>query len=1658
MMAQFPTAMNGGPNMWAITSEERTKHDRQFDNLKPSGGYITGDQARNFFLQSGLPAPVLAEIWALSDLNKDGKMDQQEFSIAMKLIKLKLQGQQLPVVLPPIMKQPPMFSPLISARFGMGSMPNLSIPQPLPPAAPITSLSSATSGTNLPPLMMPAPLVPSVSTSSLPNGTASLIQPLSIPYSSSTLPHGSSYSLMMGGFGGASIQKAQSLIDLGSSRSWSSGSSADSPATHRALLSSLVSNSSTSSTASLSGNSPKTGTSEWAVPQPSRLKYRQKFNSLDKSMSGYLSGFQARNALLQSNLSQTQLATIWTLADIDGDGQLKAEEFILAMHLTDMAKAGQPLPLTLPPELVPPSFRGGKQIDSINGTLPSYQKIQEEEPQKKLPVTFEDKRKANYERGNMELEKRRQALMEQQQREAERKAQKEKEEWERKQRELQEQEWKKQLELEKRLEKQRELERQREEERRKEIERREAAKQELERQRRLEWERIRRQELLNQKNREQEEIVRLNSKKKSLHLELEALNGKHQQISGRLQDVRLKKQTQKTELEVLDKQCDLEIMEIKQLQQELQEYQNKLIYLVPEKQLLNERIKNMQFSSTPDSGVSLLHKKSLEKQELCQRLKEQLDALEKETASKLSEMDSYNNQLKELRETCNTQQLALEQLYKIKRDKLKEIERKRLELIQKKKLEDEAARKAKQGKENLWKENLRREEEEKQKRLQEEKTQEKIQEEERKAEEKQRKDKDTLKAEEKQRETASVLVNYRALYPFEARNHDEMSFNSGDIIQVDEKTIGEPGWLYGSFQGNFGWFPCNYVEKMPSSENEKAVSPKKALLPPTVSLSATSTSSEPLSSNQPASVTDYQNVSFSNLTVNTSWQKKSAFTRTVSPGSVSPIHGQGQVVENLKAQALCSWTAKKDNHLNFSKHDIITVLEQQENWWFGEVHGGRGWFPKSYVKIIPGSEVKREEPEALYAAINKKPTSAAYSVGEEYIALYPYSSVEPGDLTFTEGEEILVTQKDGEWWTGSIGDRSGIFPSNYVKPKDQESFGSASKSGASNKKPEIAQARGKKRQKGWFPASHVKLLGPSSERATPAFHPVCQVIAMYDYAANNEDELSFSKGQLINVMNKDDPDWWQGEINGVTGLFPSNYVKMTTDSDPSQQWCADLQTLDTMQPIERKRQGYIHELIQTEERYMADLQLVVEVFQKRMAESGFLTEGEMALIFVNWKELIMSNTKLLKALRVRKKTGGEKMPVQMVGDILAAELSHMQAYIRFCSCQLNGAALLQQKTDEDADFKEFLKKLASDPRCKGMPLSSFLLKPMQRITRYPLLIRSILENTPESHADHSSLKLALERAEELCSQVNEGVREKENSDRLEWIQAHVQCEGLAEQLIFNSLTNCLGPRKLLHSGKLYKTKSNKELHGFLFNDFLLLTYMVKQFSVSSGSEKLFSSKSNAQFKMYKTPIFLNEVLVKLPTDPSSDEPVFHISHIDRVYTLRTDNINERTAWVQKIKAASEQYIDTEKKKHEKAYQARSQKTSGIGRLMVHVIEATELKACKPNGKSNPYCEISMGSQSYTTRTIQDTLNPKWNFNCQFFIKDLYQDVLCLTLFDRDQFSPDDFLGRTEIPVAKIRTEQESKGPVTRRLLLHEVPTGEVWVRFDLQLFEQKTLL
>lgn len=49
-------------------------------------------------------------------------------------------------------------------------------------------------------------------------------------------------------------------------------------------------------------------------------------------------------------------------------------------------------------------------------------------------------------------------------------------------------------------------------------------------------------------------------------------------------------------------------------------------------------------------------------------------------------------------------------------------------------------------------------------------------------------------------------------------------------------------------------------------------------------------------------------------------------------------------------------------------------------------------------------------------------------------------------------------------------------------------------------------------------------------------------MALYPYKAQNDDELSFEKDDIISVMGRDEPEWWRGECQGLIGLFPSNYV------------------------------------------------------------------------------------------------------------------------------------------------------------------------------------------------------------------------------------------------------------------------------------------------------------------------------------------------------------------------------------------------------------------------------------------------------------------------------------------------------------------------------------
>ncbi|CAH1257083.1 EPS15L1 [Branchiostoma lanceolatum] len=86
---------------WAIKTEEKLKFDTIFDTLDPVNGILTGDKVRPVLLNSKLPVEILGTVWDLSDIDKDGCLDKEEFAVAMHLVYRALDKQPVPTTLPP---------------------------------------------------------------------------------------------------------------------------------------------------------------------------------------------------------------------------------------------------------------------------------------------------------------------------------------------------------------------------------------------------------------------------------------------------------------------------------------------------------------------------------------------------------------------------------------------------------------------------------------------------------------------------------------------------------------------------------------------------------------------------------------------------------------------------------------------------------------------------------------------------------------------------------------------------------------------------------------------------------------------------------------------------------------------------------------------------------------------------------------------------------------------------------------------------------------------------------------------------------------------------------------------------------------------------------------------------------------------------------------------------------------------------------------------------------------------------------------------------------------------------------------------------------------------------------------------------------------------
>uniref|UniRef100_A0A4W5N599 Epidermal growth factor receptor pathway substrate 15 like 1 n=1 Tax=Hucho hucho TaxID=62062 RepID=A0A4W5N599_9TELE len=125
---------------WAVRPEEKGKFDGIFESLAPVSGLLSGDKVKPVLTNSKLPLDVLGKVWDLSDIDKDGHLDRDEFAVAMHLVYRALEKEPVPSVLPSSL-----IPPNKRKKSLVGSLPGMVPVLPASPPPPKDSLRSTPS-------------------------------------------------------------------------------------------------------------------------------------------------------------------------------------------------------------------------------------------------------------------------------------------------------------------------------------------------------------------------------------------------------------------------------------------------------------------------------------------------------------------------------------------------------------------------------------------------------------------------------------------------------------------------------------------------------------------------------------------------------------------------------------------------------------------------------------------------------------------------------------------------------------------------------------------------------------------------------------------------------------------------------------------------------------------------------------------------------------------------------------------------------------------------------------------------------------------------------------------------------------------------------------------------------------------------------------------------------------------------------------------------------------------------------------------------------------------------------------------------------------------------------------------------------------------------
>eukprot|EP00917_Polyrhabdina_sp_WS-2016_P000050 GHVP01000074.1.p1 GENE.GHVP01000074.1~~GHVP01000074.1.p1 ORF type:complete len:618 (-),score=130.27 GHVP01000074.1:84-1937(-) len=204
----------------------------------------------------------------------------------------------------------------------------------------------------------------------------------------------------------------------------------------------------------------------------------------------------------------------------------------------------------------------------------------------------------------------------------------------------------------------------------------------------------------------------------------------------------------------------------------------------------------------------------------------------------------------------------------------------------------------------------------------------------------------------------------------------------------------------------------------------------------------------------------------------------------------------------------------------------------------------------------------------------------------------------------------------------------------------------------------------------------------------------------------------------------------------------------------------------------------VNELIETERIYVTDMARFQ--LQKREAIlSGSFDEGTVLGIFMNIDEVLEFQRGFLIEMEKRLRT--LYINDMNIGGLFVENSERFDSYLEFCSGYANACQMVRREEDKLKNIGEF----GIDNPVREF--DSYLIKPMQRICKYPLILREIYKALPEDSEERGKIKDAMDVVARITASVNEFQRVNENILKADDIYEKIEDKSVCEVSIVGSL-------------------------------------------------------------------------------------------------------------------------------------------------------------------------------------------------------------------------------------------------------------------------------